>query len=291
MTRQHVTVGLSGDAGDELFCGYNRYHLTASYWHKLRRVPQPLRRALGWGITRFPPQQLDRWAHHMRLTDRWASVGDKLHKGASAMNAVSVDELHDSLVAVGWPNPAQVVLGLAEGSEAGVIETDLRGLNDVERMMALDMMRYLPDDILTKVDRAAMAVSLETRVPFLDHRVVEFAWSLPLHYKLREEQGRHITKSVIRDVLYRHVPQTLIERPKMGFGVPLEHWLRGPLRDWAEDLLSERRLKAEGYLNPLPIRKKWAEHLSGQRNWQHPLWCVLMFQAWLAEQNRSVGNS
>jgi asparagine synthase (glutamine-hydrolysing) len=283
MTKQHVTVALSGDAGDELFAGYNRYQLTASLWPKLIRVPQSLRQAAGWGLTRFAPDTLNRWASRLTMSSRWASVGDKLHKGAGVMAAGSLDDLYQGMVAMGWPDPTMIVLSLSDYTSPMQMP-DMPGLSDVERMMALDALNYLPDDILTKVDRAAMGVSLEARVPFLDHRVVEFAWRLPMEYKLRRENGALVTKWALRQVLYRYVPKALIERPKVGFGVPLEHWLRGPLRDWAEDLLSEERIKREGYLNPGPIRKKWAEHLSGKRNNQHALWCVLMFQAWLAAQ-------
>ena len=279
LARQHVTVSLSGDAGDELFCGYTRYQLTAGLWRKVSRLPRPLRLAAAGVIRGLPTGVWDKLGGVL-LASLGARVGDKLHKGAALLGSRSVEDLYRDMVSH-WADPASVVLGANEPATVSTeAQPDLAGLGDVERMMALDMLSYLPDDILTKVDRAAMGVSLETRVPFLDHRVVEFAWSLPLDYKLR--QG--VSKWPLRQVLYRHVPQGLIERPKMGFGVPIDHWLRGPLRDWAESLLSESRLAQEGFFNPAPIRQKWAEHLSGQRNWQYHLWDVLMFQAWLEAQ-------
>jgi asparagine synthase (glutamine-hydrolysing) len=277
LARQHVTVSLSGDAGDELFGGYNRYQMTARLWGKLQRVPKPLRGAAAAVITALPPARWDSLGCFLSV----ARLGDKLHKGAALLGHTTVAELYRGMVSH-WPEPDALVLGAHE--PASVLtgsQPTLQGLNEVERMMALDMLSYLPDDILAKVDRAAMGVSLETRVPMLDHRVVEFAWSLPLDYKLRGG----VTKWPLREVLYRHVPRELIERPKMGFGVPIDLWLRGPLRDWAENLLSESRLRQEGFFNPLPIRQKWAEHLSGHRNWQHHLWTVLMFQAWLEENH------
>jgi len=285
MARQHVTVSLSGDAGDELFAGYNRYSLTASIWGKLSLIPRPLRRLTAKVITRISPASWSRIAAALQSIipafKQWANVGDKLHKGAGVMASQSAADLYCGMVSH-WQDPAGVIIG---GAEPPTFLTGnmpaLDGLNTIERMMALDLLTYLPDDILCKVDRAAMGVSLETRVPFLDHRVVEFAWRLPMDYKLREGQ----TKWALRQVLYRHVPKELIERPKMGFGVPIDSWLRGPLRDWAEDLLDESRLRQEGYFNPAPIRQKWAEHLSGKRNWQHHLWMVLMFNAWLKENH------
>jgi asparagine synthase (glutamine-hydrolysing) len=284
LARQHVTVSLSGDAGDELFCGYNRYALTSQLWQRLSTAPPAARQVVAWALTRVSAKRWNQLAAYTPLANRWASVGDKMHKGAGVMAAGSAAELYRGMVSH-WTHPEQTVIG---GHEPATfltgLQPDLTGLNDVERMMTLDLLTYLPDDILTKVDRAAMGVSLETRVPFLDHRVVEFAWQLPLAYKLRKENGSTNTKWALRQVLYKHVPKALIERPKKGFGVPIDSWLRGPMRAWAEDLLSEDRLKREGYFNPIPIRQRWSEHLSGQRNWQHQLWCVLMFQAWLAEQ-------
>jgi asparagine synthase (glutamine-hydrolysing) len=284
LARQHVTVSLSGDAGDELFCGYNRYQMTANLWCKLAAVPLSLRKLAARGLTSISPQSWKRLAGTLAgfvpRSARFGNVGDKLHKGAGVLASQSADALYLGLVSH-WHDPASVVIG---GHEPPTLLTGnvpaLSGLDDVQRMMVLDMLTYLPDDILTKVDRAAMGVSLETRLPFLDHRVVEFAWSLPQSMKLRDGQ----TKWALRQVLYRHVPQALIERPKMGFGVPIDSWLLGPLREWAEDLLSETRLRREGFFNPAAIRQKWVEHLSGQRNWQYHLWDVLMFQAWLEQK-------
>jgi asparagine synthase (glutamine-hydrolysing) len=276
LARQHVTVSLSGDAGDELFCGYTRYKMTAELWNKVSGLPHLLRRFAAGVITAVPVGAWDRVGGLLSMS----RLGDKLHKGAALLSSQSAADLYRGMVSH-WRDPASVVLGTSESTTVLTVETpDFSGLGNVERMMALDMLSYLPDDILVKVDRAAMAVSLETRVPMLDHRVVEFAWSLPLAYKLRHG----VTKWPLRQLLYRHVPRELIDRPKMGFGVPIDHWLRGPLRDWAENLLAEPRLHREGFFDPAPIRQKWAEHLSGHHNWQYHLWDVLMFQAWLEDQ-------
>lgn len=281
LAKQQVTVSLSGDAGDELFCGYNRYTMSAKLWHKLALLPLPLRKQLAKMLVRASPVQWDRLMGVLPLanTKRPINMGDKIHKGAAVMTSTTIDELYANFI-THWADATSVVIDSVSLPTLITASPDLNGLNAIERMMALDTMTYLPDDILTKVDRAAMGVSLETRVPFLDHRVVEFAWQLPLAIKLRDGQS----KWPLRQILYRHVPKALIDRPKMGFGVPIDDWLRGPLRDWAEALLDETRLRQEGFFNPAPIRQKWSEHLSGQRNWQYHLWDVLMFQAWLEEQ-------
>jgi asparagine synthase (glutamine-hydrolysing) len=279
LARQHVTVSLSGDAGDELFCGYNRYQMTQALWRKLAHIPAPMRAMVAKGITALSPATWDFLAKLIPSGNRLTNPGDKMHKGAGVLASTTADELYLGLVSH-LHNPADWVIG---GSEPTTRLTgshpELRGLGVVERMMALDTVSYLPDDILVKVDRASMGASLEGRMPFLDHRMVEFAWRLPLAYKLRDGQS----KWALRQVLYRHVPRKLIERPKMGFGIPLHDWLRGPLRPWAEELLDEARLHREGYFHPAPIRRIWSEHLSGQRNWMALLWNVLMFQAWLDE--------
>jgi len=283
MTRQHVTVALSGDGGDEMFCGYNRYLWGRDIWRRTQWMPQLSRLAVARIFTSLPTQSWDMIFSSMRpmfpKTFRENLPGDKLHKLAGILECRSPEAIYRGLVSF-W-EPKSVVIG---ASEPVTSLTDLAQWPDIpdftQRMMFLDLVSYLPDDILAKVDRSSMAVSLETRVPFLDHRVAEFAWALPLEVNLRDGIG----KWPLRQVLYKYIPRELIDRPKMGFGVPIGLWLRGPLRDWAESLLDESRLRHEGFFNPGPIRHKWFEHLSGKRNWQYQLWAVLMFQAWLDQQ-------
>lgn len=207
---------------------------------------------------------------------RLSGHSDKVDKLAGVVSARNTDEMYGNLVS-NWGAPTSVVLNSSELETRLSRAGQLAAIQDpIVRMMYLDVVSYLPDDILVKVDRATMGVGLEARAPYLDHRVVEFAARLPLSMKVRHGKG----KWLLRQVLRRHVPDRLVERPKMGFGIPLAQWLRGPLREWAEDLLSTERLKREGFFRPEAIREKWLQHLSGERNWHARLWCVLMFQAW-----------
>ena len=281
MTKQHVTVALSGDGGDELFAGYDRYFLANTLWNKIGRIPYPLRRLLATGIKGISPALLSyslQWlSPQLSSYGGQGTLGDKFHKGADLLMFRKFEELYLRLISQ-WKDTANIVLGAVEPLTSLTDSSQWAELADnMSRMQYLDAVSYLPDDILVKVDRAAMGVSLETRVPFLDHRVIEYAWSLPQHLKVRDGKG----KWVLRKLLDKYVPSTIMDRPKMGFGVPFDIWLRGPLRDWAESLLNEQRLREEGFFNPYPIRKKLAEHISGDRNWQYHLWDVLMFESWL----------
>jgi asparagine synthase (glutamine-hydrolysing) len=286
LTRRYVTVALSGDGGDEIFAGYNRYFLGRRIWRWIGSVPRGLRQVIAGRIQAVAPSTWDavfRGLGHIGIRPRLTRPGNQVHKLADILAVGSEGEMYRRLVSH-WRRPEQVVIGGTEWPSLLDQDPNLRGAGLIERMMYWDSLTYLPDDIMVKVDRATMGVSLESRAPFLDHRVVELAWRLPPTLRVRNNQG----KWILRQVLHRHVPASLVDRPKMGFGVPIDGWLRGPLKEWAEDLLSADRLKQQGYFHPALIRQRWTEHANGLRNWQYHLWDILMFQAWLAERDSDV---
>jgi asparagine synthase (glutamine-hydrolysing) len=272
--RARATVALTGDGGDELFGGYLRYFWPEQHWRRFERLPPLARRALGRTIETVPGALVDRL---LRRPDG----GDKAMRLARRLRTVSSgDDLYRSLVCE-WYGEDPPVLSLHAKPHSKIDDIGLvQGIDSIEqRMMVWDALSYLPDDILTKVDRAAMAVSLETRVPMLDHRVAEVAWRIPF----RMNFGNNGSKPALRAILDRHVSRDLIDRPKSGFGIPLGSWLRGPLRDWAESLLNESDVASAGYLDVREVRRMWTEHVLGSRDWTVRLWNILMFQAWLRE--------
>lgn len=274
VARQQVTVALSGDAGDEFFGGYNRYRFLPKVWSSLGHLPGVIR-APALALAGLAPGMLGRVVGATQVADKLSKVRRLFDRHPQGL-----DDLYRATVTE-WQDNAGILV-------QGTIPLNLLDQRDlwpklkdpVARMMALDGLTYLPADILTKVDRAAMAVSLETRAPFLDRDVVEFAWTLPMNMRIRDGKG----KWLLRKLLDRHVPRALVERPKQGFGIPLDAWLRGPLREWAETLLSEDRLRREGFFHPAPIRDAWQKHLRGEALCGSRLWSVLMFQAWLQDQ-------
>ena len=281
LARQQVTVALTGDGADEIFGGYNRYLAAGKIWKHTSKVPAPIRRALGHYALAVSKGNWDRLFNSLspvlpsRLNVRMP--GEKIHKIGRLLKQRTRQKYYESLISM-VDNSKALVIG---GEMPITIVNDAAAQPETDSfehwMMAVDALTYLPDDICAKVDRASMANSLETRAPFLDRRIVEFAWRLPLDYKITD--GR--SKQILRDVLSNYVPRSLFERPKMGFGVPIGHWLRGPMRDWAEDLLSEERLREDGFFDSDAIRAAWAAHLAGQGSNEYMLWNVLVFNAWL----------
>lgn len=280
-TRQSVTVALSGDGADELFMGYERYEFTQKVWDKIRKVPSPVRKLIQGATRGLSAASLEKIVSKSSVAlprlGNMAPSADRILKGAELLNAGTFRELYYKLDAH-WYDPADIILG---SSDPRSLKARGDGFNWIEDnddwMCAYDSTAYLPDDILVKVDRAAMAYSLETRAPFLDHQVVEHAWRLPETMKKRDGQQKWILKQLLRE----YIPNDLIDKPKMGFGIPLHLWLRGPLKDWAEDLLSESALARHGVFNVAKIREIWRQHSDGERNWAYRLWTVLMLCQWL----------
>ena len=277
LARQEVTVSLSGDGGDELFCGYNRYHVTKKIWNKISIFPLFIRKYVSLFLLFVPTKVWDKFELFSFISQKYNNLGVKIHKGAKVLHSQSLVELYENILS-NWKVSDGLVLDRCNSKALNLSPSDeVASFSNIEKMMLWDFQSYLPDDILVKLDRASMGCSLESRVPFLDHNLVEFAWRIPAKYKYRDKKG----KWILRQVLYRYIPKELMERPKAGFTLPLANWLRGDLKVWAESLINIERLNREGILNADIVNKKWNEHQEDGKDWSNQLWSVLIFQLWL----------
>ena len=280
----NVKVCLSGDGGDELFCGYSRHIVAPRIWAILKNIPLKLRKIIANFIQKIPPSTWDNFYYTCEIfLPRYLRInfpGAKINKISDLIRYDTLYEIYLSLIS-SWSSPQEIILNKNPNKEFEDSKFSNFKLKDMHhQIMFMDTLNYLPNDILVKIDRAAMASSLETRLPFLDHRVIEFAWRIPLHMKLKNNRS----KWLLRQVLQNYLPENLIEGPKKGFSVPIAEWLRGPLKNWVNDLLDEKLISSQNYFSAKPIKIKWEEHLSGKQDWSKQLWTILMFQSWLQER-------
>jgi asparagine synthase (glutamine-hydrolysing) len=282
LAKKKVKVALSGDGGDELFCGYNRHLMSNKFESLINYLPLELRKVISTLLRTISPINLTKLFKIAPGLSRQTNIGDKIYKIANILEADSSNDIYYKLCSH-WQNPSEIVKNSEEpNTPLSKLKNNLGDLNSQQQMMVMDFLTYLPDDILVKIDRAAMSSSLETRTPLLDHKLIEYVWKIPHDLKFRNNKG----KWILRKILNKYIPKKLTERPKMGFAIPIDHWLRGDLKNWAESLLNEKKLEQQGYFNSKLIRKKWTEHLSGKKNWQSDLWDILMFQSWLDINNQ-----